>query len=155
MTALFQKGFFKFHPSHPISITLTLSLWEDHLRAPNQFSKTSFEKENCILQEQFCTKQRLDQTREIDEIVINELKENNWYSKIFQHLTINLPYSSSKDKCSIVLRPVTSEDGTTAKFAKIPFEILEKIIEQISKLDFVDGLYFDITNKPPAKITWE
>lgn len=114
-----------------------------------------YEKENCVLQEQFCTKKRLDQTREIDEIVINELKENNWYSKIYQHLTINLPYSTSKDKCSIVLRPVISEDGTTAKFAKIPLEILEKIIEKISKLDFVDGLYFDITNKPPAKITWE
>ena len=113
-----------------------------------------YEKENCVLQEQFCTKKRLDQTREIDEIVINELKENNWYSKIYQHLTINLPYSTSKDKCSIVLRPVISEDGTTAKFAKIPLEILEKIIEKISKLDFVDGLYFDITNKPPAKITW-
>lgn len=114
-----------------------------------------YEKENCVLQEHFCTKQRLDQTREIDEIVINELKENNWYSKIYQHLTINLPYSTSKDKCSIVLRPVISVDGTTAKFAKIPLEILEKIIEKISKLDFVDGLYFDITNKPPAKITWE
>ena len=48
VTALFQKGFFKFHPSHPLSITLTLSLWENHLTAPNQFSKTSFEKENCI-----------------------------------------------------------------------------------------------------------
>ena len=114
-----------------------------------------YEKENCVLQEQFCTKKRLDQTREVDEIVIDELKENNWYSKISQHLTINLPYATSKEKCSIVLRPVISEDGTTAKFAKIPLEILEKIIEKISKLDFVDGLYFDITNKPPSKITWE
>lgn len=114
-----------------------------------------FEKENCVLQEQFCTKERLDQTRQVDEIVINELKVSNEYSKIFQHLTINLPYATSKEKCSIVLRPVISEDGTTAKFAKIPLEILEKIIEKINKLDFVDGLYFDITNKPPAKITWE
>lgn len=114
-----------------------------------------YEKENCVLQEQFCTKKRLDQTREVDEIVIDELKENNWYSKISQHLTINLPYATTKDKCSIVLRPVIYEDEATAKFAKIPLEILEKIIEKISKLDFVDGLYFDITNKPPAKITWE
>lgn len=126
----------------------------DSVEDVNRVIYCIFEKENCILQEQFCTKKRLDQTREIDEIVINELKENNWYSKIYQHLTINLPYSTSKDKCSIVLRPVISEDGTTAKFAKIPLEILEKIIEKISKLDFVDGLYFDITNKPPAKITW-
>ena len=127
----------------------------DSVEDVNRIIYCIYEKENCVLQEQFCTKQRLDQTREIDEIVINELKENNWYSKIFQHLTINLPYSTSKDKCSIVLRPVISVDGTTAKFAKIPLEILEKIIEKISKLDFVDGLYFDITNKPPAKITWE
>lgn len=126
----------------------------DSVEDVNRIIYCIYEKENCVLQEQFCTKKRLDQTREIDEIVINELKENNWYSKIFQHLTINLPYSTSKDKCSIVLRPVISIDGTTAKFAKIPLEILEKIIEKISKLDFVDGLYFDITNKPPAKITW-
>ena len=127
----------------------------DSVEDVNRIIYCIYEKENCVLQEQFCTKQRLDQTRQIDEIVISELKENNWYSKIYQHLTINLPYSTSKDKCSIVLRPVISEDGTTAKFAKIPLEILEKIIEKISKLDFVDGLYFDITNKPPAKITWE
>ena len=114
-----------------------------------------FEKENCVLQEQLCTKERLDQTRQVDEIVINELKVSNEYSKISQHLTINLPYATTKDKCSIVLRPVIYEDEATAKFAKIPLEILEKIIEKISKLDFVDGLYFDITNKPPAKITWE
>jgi GMP synthase (glutamine-hydrolysing) len=114
-----------------------------------------FEKENCVLQEQFCTKERLDQTRQVDEIVINELKVSNEYSKISQHLTINLPYATSKEKCSIVLRPVIYEDEATAKFAKIPLEILEKIIEKISKLDFVDGLYFDITNKPHAKITWE
>ncbi len=127
----------------------------DSVEDVNRIIYCIYEKENCVLQEQFCTKQRLDQVREVDEIVISELKENNWYSKIFKHLTINLPYSTSKEKCSIVLNPIILENDMLASFAKIPTKILNKIIEKISKLDFVDALYFDITNKTPTTFTWE
>ncbi|MGP1588265.1 MAG: glutamine-hydrolyzing GMP synthase [Treponemataceae bacterium] len=107
------------------------------------------------LQEKNCDKSRLDQLREVDNIVLTELHESGWYSKIFQHLTIHLPFAEKEDHCSIVLRPVCSEDVMTARFARFPQEILEKIICQIKELGFVDNLYYDITNKPPATFGWE
>jgi len=107
------------------------------------------------LQPGYCEKSRLDQTRECDAIVLDELHKSGWYNKIFQHLTINIPYASCKEHCSIVLRPVISEDVMTARFAPLNKEVLQTIINRISKLEFVDALYYDITNKPPATFGWE
>lgn len=107
------------------------------------------------LQEGYCTKDRLDQLREADNIVLTELKKAGWYNKIFQHLTIILPYASAGNRCSFVLRPVCSEDVMTARFAQLPKELLETIVKQIAALPFVDAIYFDATNKPPATFGWE
>ena len=107
------------------------------------------------LQEGYCDKRRLDQLREVDNIVLTELHKSGWYNKIFQHLTIDLPYASSNDHASFVLRPVCSEDVMTARFAWWPKELMQTILEQIAKLDFVDAVYFDATNKPPATFGWE
>ena len=111
--------------------------------------------EQMKLQEGYCDKRRLDQLREVDNIVLTELHKSGWYSKIFQHLTIDLPYASSNDHASFVLRPVCSEDVMTARFAWWPKELMQTILEQIAKLDFVDAVYFDATNKPPATFGWE
>ena len=43
----------------------------------------------------------------------------------------------------------------TARFAWFPKELIEKILSEIASLDFVDAVYFDITNKPPATFGWE
>ncbi|MCR5763177.1 MAG: glutamine-hydrolyzing GMP synthase [Treponema sp.] len=107
------------------------------------------------LNEGYCDKSRLDQTREADNIMLTALHKNGWYNKIFQHLTINLPYASSKDRCSIVLRPLCSEDVMTARFAQLPQEDLKKVIEDIAKLGFADAIFFDLSNKPPATFGWE
>ena len=114
-----------------------------------------YENPECVLNEGYCDKHRLDQTREIDKIVLDELKASGWYSKIFQHLTINLPYSAQKDHCSAVLRPVVSEDVMTARFAHLPVDLLKTITNKILALGFVDSLFYDITNKPPATFGWE
>lgn len=111
--------------------------------------------EQMKLQEGYCDKRRLDQLREVDNIVLTELHKSGWYNKIFQHLTIDLPYASSNDHASFVLRPVCSEDVMTARFAWWPKELMQTILEQIAKLDFVDAVYFDATNKPPATFGWE
>jgi len=87
--------------------------------------------------------------------ILDELKKNSWYTKIFQHLTINLPYSTTNRHCAIVLRPVVSEDVMTARFAHLDSTVLNAIIERIKPLNFVDALYYDITNKPPATFGWE
>jgi GMP synthase (glutamine-hydrolysing) len=107
------------------------------------------------LREGYCDRGRLDQTREIDAIVLEELKASLWYHRIFQHLTINLPYAREDGHSSIVLRPVVSEDVMTARFAHLDVAVLERIVNRIAALGFVDAVYYDITNKPPATFGWE
>ncbi len=114
-----------------------------------------YRKDGLRLIKGYCDKQRLDMVREADEIVISNLRKSGWYSKVFQHLTINIPYACSPGRCSLVLRPVFSEDVMTARFARLDEELLFKISDEIKKLDFIDGLYYDITNKPPATFGWE
>ena len=115
----------------------------------------SVKDEALKLQEGYCTKDRLDQTRDADDIVLTALHKSGWYNKIFQHLTINLPYASSKERCSFVLRPLCSEDVMTARFAQLPQNLLIDIVQEISKLPYVDAIFFDLTNKPPATFGWE
>lgn len=115
----------------------------------------SVKDEALKLQEGYCTKDRLDQTRDADDIVLTALHKTGWYNKIFQHLTINLPYASSKERCSFVLRPLCSEDVMTARFAQLPQNLLMDIVQEISKLPYVDAIFFDLTNKPPATFGWE
>ena len=107
------------------------------------------------LQEGYCDKRRLDQLREVDNIVLTNLHKSGWYDRIFQHLTIDIPYASSADRASFVLRPVCSEDVMTARFAQLDRELLLNIVKEISELGFVDAIYYDCTNKPPATFGWE
>lgn len=119
------------------------------------YQKPSLKDEDLKLQEGYCDRRRLDQLREVDNIVLTELHKNNLYNSIFQHLTIDLPYASTKENASFVLRPVCSEDVMTARFAWFPMDIFKEIVHKIAELSFVDALYFDATNKPPATFGWE
>ncbi|MDY3886839.1 MAG: glutamine-hydrolyzing GMP synthase [Treponema sp.] len=119
------------------------------------YQKPELKDEVLKLQKGYCEKRRLDQLREVDNIVLTELHKSGWYNKIFQHLTIDLPYASCTENASFVLRPVISEDVMTARFAMLPEELLGNIVKQIAALPFVDALYFDATNKPPATFGWE
>ena len=119
------------------------------------YQKPGVNDEDMKLQEGYCDKRRLDQLREVDNIVLTQLHKTGWYNQIFQHLTIDLPYATDKNKASFVLRPVCSEDVMTARFAWWPKELMDSILQQIAKLDFVDAVYFNATNKPPATFGWE
>ena len=119
------------------------------------YQKPSVKAEDMHLLEGYCTKERLDQLREVDNIVLTTLHEKNLYNTIFQHLTIALPFASEDGKQSFVLRPVVSEDVMTARFAWFDMEVLKEIVKKIAELPFVDALYFDATNKPPATFGWE
>jgi len=119
------------------------------------FQRPGISDDSLKIQEGYCDRRRLDQLREVDNIVLTELHKSGWYDKIFQHLTIDLPYASSADHASFVLRPVISEDVMTARFAMWPKDLLNTIVHKIAGLPFVDALYFDATNKPPATFGWE
>ena len=61
------------------------------------YQKPELKDEDLVLQEGYCDKRRLDQLREVDNIVLTELHKSGWYNQIFQHLTIDLPYASTQD----------------------------------------------------------
>ena len=119
------------------------------------YQKPGLKDDDLKLQEGYCDRRRLDQLREVDNIVLTELHKSGWYDQIFQHLTIDLPYAATPETATFVLRPVISEDVMTARFAMLPKEVLGVIVQKIAELPFVDALYFDATNKPPATFGWE
>jgi len=110
--------------------------------------------ENSIVNKAYIIKDRLETLRKIDEIVNKHILNNDLCSHIWQMPVVLIPYGYHK-KESIVLRPVESEEAMTVNFAKIPKNILDKIIKEIKDLKLVDFIFFDLTNKPPGTIEWE
>ena len=151
--------FFHFPGNHEkleaCSSTITNSAKYINRTCIKLYQRAGLNNSDFALQQGYCDRRRLDQLREVDNIVLTELHKSGWYEKIFQNLTIILPYAASADHASFVLRPVVSEDVMTARFAMLPAELLQNIVNQIAQLPFVDALYFDATNKPPATFGWE
>lgn len=109
------------------------------------------------------TKERLEILREADWIVIDEIKKAGLYHKMWQFFAV-LPVIKSVGvmgdhrtyKYPIVLRAVDSEDGMTADWARLPYEVLENISNRIvNEVPEVNRLVYDISSKPPSTIEWE
>jgi GMP synthase (glutamine-hydrolysing) len=109
------------------------------------------------------TSDRLFILRKADAIFIQELKKSNLYDKIWQAFCVLLPVQSvgvMGDERTyenvIALRAVTSVDGMTADWAKLPYQVLEKISNRIiNEVKGVNRVVFDVSSKPPATIEWE
>ena len=109
------------------------------------------------------TKDRLFILREADDIFICELKKSDLYNKIWQAFCVLLPVQSvgvMGDERTyenvVALRGVTSVDGMTADWAKLPYETLEKISSRIiNEVKGVNRTVYDVSSKPPATIEWE
>jgi GMP synthase (glutamine-hydrolysing) len=109
------------------------------------------------------TKVKLDLLREADDIFIQELKCSNLYDKIWQAFVVLLPIRSvgvmGDDRTyenAVALRAVTSVDGMTADWAKIPDDILAHVSNRITnELRGINRVVYDISSKPPATIEWE
>ncbi|MDH7515754.1 MAG: glutamine-hydrolyzing GMP synthase [Bacteroidota bacterium] len=109
------------------------------------------------------TPERLDMIREVDDIFIEEIRQAGEYDKIWQAFAVLLPVRSvgvmgdaRTYEYTVALRAVTSVDGMTADWAKIPPPVLERISNRIiNEVHGINRVVYDISTKPPATIEWE
>ena len=109
------------------------------------------------------TPQRLAILRNADTVVVEEMKNTGWYYKIWQSFAVLLPVRSvgvmgdeRTYDYTIAIRAVESQDGMTADWVKLPYELLEKLSNRIiNEVKGVNRVCFDITSKPPGPIEWE
>jgi GMP synthase (glutamine-hydrolysing) len=109
------------------------------------------------------TPARLRILREVDWIFIDEIREGGLYDEIWQAFAVLLPVKSvgvMGDRRTyeyvVALRAVTSLDGMTADWARIPPAVMEKISARIvNSVKRVNRVVYDVTSKPPGTIEWE
>ncbi|MBW4685781.1 MAG: glutamine-hydrolyzing GMP synthase [Komarekiella atlantica HA4396-MV6] len=109
------------------------------------------------------TAERLNILRDADLIVRQEINQRGMYHDFWQAFAVLLPIRSvgvMGDQRTyaypIVLRIVTSEDGMTADWARVPYDVLEVISTRIvNEVKGVNRVVYDITSKPPGTIEWE
>ena len=109
------------------------------------------------------TKERLDTLRAADAIFMEELHQSSLYDEIWQAFavlllvqTVGVMGDERTYENVIALRAVTSMDGMTADWAKIPPEVLGKISNRIiNEVSGVNRVVYDVSSKPPSTIEWE
>jgi GMP synthase (glutamine-hydrolysing) len=109
------------------------------------------------------TPERLSILREADTIVQSEMVAADWYYKVWQSFAVLLPVQSvgvmgdqRTYENTIALRIVESQDGMTADWVRIPYELLARISNRISnEVKGVNRVVYDISSKPPSTIEWE
>ena len=108
-------------------------------------------------------KEYADVLRQADAIFIEELHKNDLYHKVSQAFAVFLPVKSvgvkGDGRCYsyvVALRAVETIDFMTARWAHLPYEVLETISSRIiNEVDKVTRVSYDISSKPPATIEWE
>lgn len=109
------------------------------------------------------TKERCDILREADAIYMDELKKAGLYSEIWQAFatlpdvkTVGVMGDERTYAYLVGIRAVTSSDGMTSDWYKMPYDVLEKISNRIvNEVDGANRVVYDITSKPPGTIEWE
>jgi GMP synthase (glutamine-hydrolysing) len=109
------------------------------------------------------TRERLELLRAADSIVVEEMRRAGLMREIWQSFAV-LPAVRSVGVMGdertyghpIVLRAVTSEDAMTADWARLPYDLLERISTRVvNEVPGINRVVYDITSKPPGTIEWE
>jgi GMP synthase (glutamine-hydrolysing) len=109
------------------------------------------------------TPERLRILRDADTIVVSEMKASDWYYRVWQSFAVMLPVRSvgvmgdqRTYENTIAIRIVESQDGMTADWVRLPYELLARISSRISnEVKGVNRVCYDISTKPPSTIEWE
>ena len=101
--------------------------------------------------------------READAIFIGVLRERGWYDKVWQAFAVLLPVNTvgvmgdqRTYENALALRAVASQDGMTADWVRLPYDLLDEAAGRIiSEVRGVNRVVYDISSKPPGTIEWE
>ncbi|SDZ89224.1 glutamine-hydrolyzing GMP synthase [Microbulbifer marinus] len=108
-------------------------------------------------------KEYADILREADAIFIEELHKADWYHKTSQAFAVFLPVKSvgvvgdgRRYEYVVALRAVETVDFMTARWAHLPYELIEKVSNRIiNEIEHISRVTYDVSSKPPATIEWE
>lgn len=108
-------------------------------------------------------KEYADLLRKADAIFIEELEKSGWYDKVSQAFVVFLPVKSvgvmgdqRKYDYVVALRAVETIDFMTARWAHLPYKLLEKIsLRIVNEIKGITRVTYDVTGKPPGTIEWE
>ncbi len=106
---------------------------------------------------------RLAKLRAADAILREEIKNAGLHGEIWQYFcvlpgirTVGVMGDERTYSDAVGIRAVTSVDGMTSDFARVPYDVLEKVASRIvSEVPGVNRILYDITSKPPGTIEWE
>jgi GMP synthase (glutamine-hydrolysing) len=109
------------------------------------------------------TPEKVELLQRADRIFIEELHEFEVYNEVWQAFAVLLPIQSvgvmgdfrTYEK-TVALRAVTSTDGMTADWARLPHDLLARVSSRItSEVRGINRVVYDISSKPPSTIEWE
>jgi GMP synthase (glutamine-hydrolysing) len=109
------------------------------------------------------TRERAEVLRAADAVVIDEVRRAGLYKELWQSFavlpairTVGVMGDGRTYAYPVVIRAVTSEDAMTADWARLPYDLLERMSSRIiNEVENVNRVAFDITSKPPGTIEWE